>query len=238
MVYRFSITSFIDKAGAVMAGSRVRRSAAALLEVVLVGAILVVAVMGVVRPLLGPGVLEIGTGRVFGQYPSVEATLDPSRVRIETDPVLPSLAGRGEVSQGDGLEVYLPTRTSVAVHDPNLRQLLGLVGSEVLEGAVAVVVLVLLLLLVRSLRRGDPFVPANARRLYAIAAVVGVGGQAAVLLAAWGRQAVLEHPSVSPYVFDDFSVTWMPLLAGLGVAVAAEVFRQGAELRAEVDGLV
>ena len=221
-----------------MAGSGVRRSAAALLEVVLIGAIMLVAVMGVVRPLLGPGALEVGTGRVFGHYPSVVATMDPTRVRIETDPALPSLVGRGEVSPGDGVELDLPTRTTVSVYDPDLRQLLGLVGSEVLEGLVTLAVLALLLLLVRSLRRGDPFVPANARRLYAIAAAVGLGGQAAVLLEAWGRQGVLEHPLVAPYVFPDSSLTFVPVLAGLGIAVAAEVFRQGAELREEVEGLV
>jgi hypothetical protein len=95
-----------------------------------------------------------------------------------------------------------------------------------------------LLLLVRSLRRGDPFVPANARRLYLIAAAVGFGGQAVQLLEAWGRSGLVEHPVVAPYLVPDAHLSFMPLLAGLAIAVGAEVFRQGTALREEVECLV
>jgi hypothetical protein len=238
MPYRFSITSSFDKER-VMGDGRMGRSAATLLELVLGVAIVLCAVLGVARPILGPAVLGIGTGPVFGQYPSVPATIDPGEVRIRTEPGLPNLESRGAIGPGDAVELVLPTRTDVGVYgDLDLRQLLGLVGSEVLTGLVTMAVLVLLLRLVVTLRHGDPFVPANARRLYSIAAVVGIGGQAVVLLEAWGRKGVLEHPAIAPYVFPDVHVSIVPMLAGLGVAVAAEVFRQGAALREDVEGLV
>ena len=217
---------------------RVGRSAVVALEGILMVLLVTTAVLGVVRPLVGPTGLGIGSGPVFGGVPQVPATVDAEAVRVETSPELPSLAGAGEVTPGEGLEMTLPTGTSVAVHDPDLGQRLSLTGSEVLGGLVTVAVLVLLLLIVRSLRQGDPFVPANARCLFAIAAVVGVGGQAALLLRAWGEHAVLEHPLVAPYVLEEASVSWLPLVAGLGIAVAAEVFRQGAALREDVEGLV
>lgn len=102
----------------------------------------------------------------------------------------------------------------------------------------AVAVLTLLLRIVRTLRDRDPFVEANARRLFAIAGLVGVGGQLTVLVAAWGRLGVLRHPDVAPYVVTDATVTFVPLFVGLAIAVVAEVFRQGTRLRAEVAGLV
>ncbi|MBC9732032.1 DUF2975 domain-containing protein [Nocardioides marmotae] len=92
--------------------------------------------------------------------------------------------------------------------------------------------------MVRRTTGGAPFIAANARRLYLIAAAVGLGGQAVVLLEAWGRATVLNHPQIAPYVHSGVEISFSPLLAGLGVAVAAEVFRQGAALRADVEGLV
>jgi hypothetical protein len=59
-----------------------------------------------------------------------------------------------------------------------------------------------------------------------------------VALRAWGEAAVLAHPTVAPYVLHGTDVSLVPLAVGLGIAVAAEVFRQGAELREEVEGLV
>lgn len=221
-----------------MTVSRVSRTAAVFLELVLAGAILLVTVFGVAQPLLGPSVLGVGTGSIFGAYPAVDVTIDPAAVKIETTPELPSLSDRGEVARGEAIELTLPTGSTAAVYDPDLAQGLGLIGSEVLRAMLTIAVLALLLLLVRSLRHGDPFVPANARRLYAIAAVVGLGGQAAVLLEWWGRTMVMEHPLVAPYVLEGAHISFAPLLAGLGIAVAAEVFRQGAELRREVEGLV
>lgn len=221
-----------------MSTSRISRLASAVLEAVLLAAILLVGVLSVAQPILGPAGLATGTGSVFGESPSVDADIDASRVRIDTEPDLPTLAEQGEIAPGDGVEMTIPTGTTVTVYEPDWRQRLGLVGSEVLGGLVTIAVLTLLLRLVRSLRLGDPFVPANARRLYAIAIAIGVGGQATVLLGAWGRAQVLGHPLVEPYVVSDFYVTFLPLLAGLGVAVAAEVFRQGTALREEVAGLV
>lgn len=221
-----------------MSGLRVSRMAPAMLEYLLLAAIAVVAILAIVQPIVGPGGLGIGSGRVFGQAPSVEATIDASRVRVETVPELPSLAERGEVAAGEAVEFTVPTGSTVSVLAPDWRQRLGLIGAEVLGGLVAIAVLLLLLALVRSLRNGDPFVAANARRLYAMATVVALGGQAAVLLAAWGRAIVLSSPLVAPYVVEEFEITFLPLLAGVGIAVAAEVFRQGTALRHEVEGLV
>lgn len=218
--------------------------ASALLEIVLVAAILLVGVLTVAQPLAGPAGLGLGSGRVFGEFPSVDANIDASRVRIETEPDLPALALQGEILPGDGIEMTMPTGTTVTVYEPDWPQRLGLLGFEVLGGLVTIAVLTLLLGLVRSLRLGDPFVATNARRLYAMAIAIGIGGQATVLLGAWGRAQVLGHPlvepylSADPYVPTDSYLAFMPLIAGLGIAVAAEVFRQGTVLRKEVEGLV
>lgn len=221
-----------------MITAQVRRSATTLLEVLLAVALIGVLVLAVARPVLGPAGLGVGRGPVFGAVPSVEARIDPDRVLVETTPPLPSLSDAREVLPGDSLEMTVPTATTVAVYDPDLGQGLRLVGAEVLRGLVAAGVLALLLMMVRTLRQGDPFVPANARRLYLIAALVGLGGQGALLIRAWGEAAVVSHPRVAPYLLQEHELSLVPLVAGLGIAVAAEVFRQGAAMREDLEGLV
>lgn len=205
-------------------------------EVTLGVAIVVITVLGVLAPLAGPAALGIGTGPLFGASPSVDATLDARSVAITTDPRLPALSG--EVADGDGVEFLVPTGTRVIVYEPDLVQRLAHVGVPVLSALLAIGVLLLLLAITRTLRQGDPFVHDNARRLYAIAALVGIGGQALAVLGGFGRLAILDHPTVAPFVVPELDLTFTPLLVGLGVAVLAEIFRQGTVLRDDVEGLV
>jgi hypothetical protein len=207
------------------------------LKGLLVAAIVLVAIFGVLRPAVGPAGLGLGTGPIFGAAPTVDVTLDMAAVSVRTDPQLPNLAGR-TIERGDGIEFLVPSNTAVVVSHPDLRQGLALVATPVFGGLLTAMVLALLLRIARTLRQGDPFVAINARRLYLIAVLVGIGGQATVLLTAWGRLGILYHPDVAPYVLTDVSTTIVPLFAGLGIAVLAEVFRQGTRLRAELDGLV
>jgi hypothetical protein len=199
-------------------------------------ALIAVAVFGVIRPAIGPAGLRLGTGPVFGRLPSVEVTLDARNVQISTEPALPTLDGM--IEPGDGLELAIPTGTEVVLFVPDLAQRLGFAGAAVAQGLLVMAVLGLLLAVTRSLRRGDPFVAANALRLYLIAGLVGIGGQLVVGLTAWARWQVLTHPDVAPYVVAEHELSFAPLVAGLGIAVAAEVFRQGTRLRDEVEGLV
>lgn len=201
-------------------------------------AIVMVAVFGVLRPAVGPAGLGLGRGPFFGAPPSIEATLDPNTVQVATEPDLPTLGGREAIQPGDGLEFLIPHAAVVAIYGPDLRQRLAFGATPFAGGILAIAVLGLLLRIVRTLRDRDPFIEANARRLFVIAGLVGVGGQLTVLVAAWGRLGVLRHPDVASYVVTDVTVTFVPLLVGLGIAVVAEVFRQGTRLRAEVAGLV
>jgi hypothetical protein len=220
-----------------MGVTRTGRFTASALEVLLVVAIAVVATFGVLAPALGHAGLGIGTGPLFGALPSVDVTIDMTAVTVTTDPALPNVGGR-TIAPGEGLEFSRLTGAQVVLWAPDLRQRLAFGATPVFGGLLTIAVLFLLLRITQTLREGDPFVPSNARRLYLIAALVGIGGQATALLTTWGRLGVMHHPEVAPYVVADASTTFLPLLAGLGIAVAAEVFRQGTRLRAEVEGLV
>ena len=198
--------------------SVVRRTS--VLEALLVVALVLTTVGAVLLPLAGPG----GLGLDVGGSLSVEAEL--------RDPALPP-----EVP-GAPLRLTEPVTATAVLQEPTAPQRLGLVGGSVAKGATALAVLVLLLQIARTLRNGDVFVPVNARRLQVIAGVIAVGGLGSQLLEQVGRAAALFDPSIEDRVVGTFGLSLLPLAVAFGVGVAAEVFRQGAALRADVEGLV
>ncbi len=196
----------------------------ALLETVLAAAMALVLVAFVVLPLLGPG----GLGVTAGPRLSVKATLvppvtDTSRLQ----------EGARDTVQLSGLPLVEAT-----LLEPSADQRLGLLGGRLVGGLTALGVLGLLLQIVRSLQRDEVFARVNARRLGVLAVVLGVGGMAAQLLTAFGTVRVLDADFVPGKAIPVFGFSFLPLLAALGVAVLAEVFRQGAALREDVEGLV
>ena len=131
-----------------------------------------------------------------------------------------------------------PFTGTVVVQDPTGTQYgWDLVPSVVLL-VLAVVVARLLLGVVRSLRLGDPFTAANARRLATLSVVVIVGG----VFLPFVQQVALE--GVLDPLLADGPRTWRldlalwPALTGVLVGFLAEVFSRGTRLREDVEGLV
>ena len=158
-------------------------------------------------------------------------------------------AVRGEAIESTG---YLPEQLVTAV-DPVTGSLSGTVVVEdpstaqyawaLVPGLVVVLLTLaaamLLLGVARSLRVGEPFTVANARRVTSVGVLVAVGGVILPFVHSIGHHAVIE-----PLVPDNGSVTWVvdaaiwPVAVGLLIAFVAEVFARGARLREDVDGLV
>ncbi|CAA9360050.1 MAG: hypothetical protein AVDCRST_MAG16-2981 [uncultured Frankineae bacterium] len=132
-----------------------------------------------------------------------------------------------------------PLSGTVVVDDPTTAQY----AWDLLPGLVVLVLAAvaarLLLGVVRTLRLGDPFTVANARRLTALAALVVVGGLLLPVL-----QGISHASVVEPLVASDGSSTWVleielwPASVGVLIAFLAEVFSRGARLREDVEGLV
>ena len=105
--------------------------------------------------------------------------------------------------------------------------------------AVVVGCAALLLPVVRDLGRGDPFTPANVRRLRAIGLLLLVAWPVLTLVESAAAAAVLGQLDLGD-LGTRASLT-LPLgvmLAGLVVGLVAEAFAAGSRLRDDVDGLV
>ncbi len=100
--------------------------------------------------------------------------------------------------------------------------------------AVAHVILTRLLEIVGTVGEGDPFVPANATRLQQIAWWL-LGGEGLHFLAG----AAARYASSSGHPLDiDWSFSFTPWIAVLGLFVLARVFEQGTRMRADLEGTV
>ncbi|MEW1722159.1 DUF2975 domain-containing protein [Streptomyces sp. NPDC093109] len=178
-----------------------------------------VAVFSVVIPLLGVfGVLGRGaSARTVG-------------LRYAT--TAPDAGG------ADGVTLTGTHRAELAFAHPDPAQRALLALPELVNGALLLVIAYLLFRTVRTLRTGDPFVPANARRMAGIAGAVlamAVVGPALDLIT---TQALTGGTSVDQQVVAEGTFSAAPILLGLLIAALSEVFRRGTRLRADTEGLV
>lgn len=105
----------------------------------------------------------------------------------------------------------------------------------------ALAVLWLLLKIVRSVGDGDPFVVANARRMQIMGFVIAIGGVVIEAIRTAAEINALDRVErMVPGLMTEwaFEMSFLPVAAGILLIGLAEVFRQGARLRADVEGLV
>lgn len=184
------------------------------LEVILVAAMLLITV--------GSGVTAVA------RFTAREIALP---VDLQAEPIT-SASAATLVSQ-EGL---------VRLTDPSTGQLLLASLPEVLMVLVTLVTGSLLYRVVRSLRQGDPFHRANARRLTAAALAVLVGGLLTSGASAFSSMVLagaaqdLLGPDSGVVAGGEMSL--LPALAALPIACLAEFFRRGTVLRDDVAGLV
>jgi hypothetical protein len=149
-------------------------------------------------------------------------------------------------------------RATVTVEGLSLTTKLVMGASSILWTAVVVTVVVVVLRLVRSLGEGDPFALGSTALVKAGWAVMAGGAAAAWVgtlgdwfaskdvFEVWGWSSTkdlgdgadltaLGWPSPGAV---QLGFPWIPLVAGLALFVLAAVFRSGAQLRQDTEGLV
>lgn len=139
---------------------------------------------------------------------------------------------------GRPVEVTGPFLGQVGFPEPTTAQRLLWLSWRVSFPLLASGALLLVLLIVRSVRDADPFSHTNARRLRWLAALVAVGGTVISVLGTMLRRWLLDHSGAGNIVARDWSVSWLPLLTGLLIAVLAQVWSSGVEMRDELEDVV
>jgi hypothetical protein len=205
------------------------------LEGLLAVAAAAIVVLGLGPLLLGAAGLGVGTGQTFGGQITFPVTLD-TPVQVTGAPQLAD--GPDADPGGRPAELSEPFTGQLTLVNPSTgERLLYIVGGSALP-LVALAVILYLLRIVRTLRRGDPFVPENARRLTAIALLIAAGGTLGDLLNNIAIGSLAQGSAAADIVALVYHVSFLPLAIGLVVAFLAEVFRRGTRLREDVEGLV
>lgn len=134
-------------------------------------------------------------------------------------------AARIERAQGTGLLTFPPPSGAFV----------AIVAGGVMAMLLAVLwVLGQLRAVFRSLRAGQPFTAANARRVRSIGVAVIAGALAQTLLSFFNHHFVSRHFAAPGLRFDVApEINLAAVLAGLVILVIAEVFRLGARLEEE-----
>lgn len=158
--------------------------------------------------------------------------------------VLSLAPGVADAVRGRPLEVgpsaaQAGSQGTVVVPDPTTGQYLLALLPHLLGVAAVALGAVLLLGVARALRHGDPFTPSSARRLTALGFLVLVVGLVGPVCVELLRVVLIETTpaGLRGWTFSVDLSAW-PVLAGMLVLFVAEVFRRGAALRADVEGLV
>jgi len=125
----------------------------------------------------------------------------------------------------------------VRVRDATPEQQRWAAARDLVPGALVVAILWLLRGLLRSVRDGDPFTEANARRLRSLALVVLIGVPVAGFLSSvfaseLATSAALNGPGTR------LTLPGNAFLGGLALFVLAEVFAAGVRMRADLEGTV
>ncbi|WP_017590870.1 DUF2975 domain-containing protein [Nocardiopsis ganjiahuensis] len=137
------------------------------------------------------------------------------------------------------------TDTLVLVfEDPGAPERLLLALPVLLQQVLGLVVVGLVLRMLQSLSSGDPFVPANVRRVYAVAFAVLLGSlllpvvESVCDIALWQDRVPVDEVALLAFDLGLGSGPLTGFLVGLLLVSLAEVFRRGARMREDVEGLV
>jgi hypothetical protein len=174
---------------------------------------------------IGIGIARDGDSLLYGESPSVQLQLAPEDI--------------GPLPQGLRMDSWLDA--NVEMNDPTTRQMLLRSGLDVGPGFLIISGLWLVRGLLKSVMDGDPFGPANVRRLRRLGFVLVVGAPIVELVNYSLRSALFNELPPYPSLnlgMAGFTVPGAALIGGLGAFILAEVFAYGSRLRDDVEGMV
>ena len=141
-------------------------------------------------------------------------------------------------STGDAIDIGVPVSVHFEIDDPSTASRIVWVAALVIDPIVGVLALWLALGIVRSTRTGQPFTESNERRLWTLASVVAIGGTVASMADDFARTFALQRSDVADLFVIEATLSLLPILAGLAIAVLAGVWRIGVNMSDDLTGTI
>jgi hypothetical protein len=180
--------------------------------------------------------LAIGFGLFVVGSAIVGATQGGHQVTVQQE-----VASDDVAKLPDSIEAPGHVDVTVKIDDASPKQVLLAGARSLLNVVLLGAMLWMVRGLLRSVRAGDAFTPANVRRLRSIGFALVFGVPAVALMSIGLERALMETTAGFPALDlggAGFSFPGTALLAGGGVFVLAEVFAHGVRLRDDVEGTV
>lgn len=196
--------------------------------------------------LIGPWGLGVDVPRFGGWIPDGVFQMHADGILAEPPEVDIDLAftntSEGATDTSTGLpaaELSGPYTASVNILNPTRGEQLAYVTTGALVPALAAVALWLLLRVVSSLNKATPFTATNAKRIWLLAALIGIGGTLASLADNWVDVYLISH-SAAASAFRTSQATFdvWPLIVGLVVGIIALTWDSGVALERDTEGLI
>lgn len=196
--------------------------------------------------LIGPYGLGVGIPRYDGWIPEGVFLMHADGVLAVIPDVDIDLAwsntseGAADVSTGlPAVELTGPYTASVSILNPTSGEQFAYVAIGALVPILAAVVLWVLLRVVSSVGRGSPFTETNAKRMWVLAGLTGLGGTIASFASNWVDAYLIARSAAAP-AFQTSQATFeiWPLLVGLLVGVIALTWGRGIALEKDTEGLI
>ena len=92
--------------------------------------------------------------------------------------------------------------------------------------------------IVRSARAGNPFVARNERRLWMLAALIAGGGTAYSFFSGVAAMLMFRGSTAAGLTETAFTISFLPIIVGSGVAALASVWHAGVALQDDVAGMI
>ena len=218
-----------SRLGSILEGIAIVGLAAAALQILLV--------------LTGPYVLDIRPGgmNIFGsdEVMSVRGEIDfpvdfgDRLTWVDTDD------GTRDAATGQApVELGGPVEVALSFWDPTPSQRSIWAIGQVLAPVLVAAGIWLVYQIVRSARRDDPFTTANEHRLWSLAALVGVGGMAYQLVSGFVNMLLIQRSAAADMFAMTATISFLPVVFGLLIALLAAVWRIGVELREDVEATI
>jgi hypothetical protein len=196
--------------------------------------------------LIGPYGLGFDVPRLGGSVPEGVFVMHADGVLAEIPEVDTDLSwantneGAVDVSTGlPAVELSGPYTAVANFLNPSRLEQSTYVVIGALTPILLAVVLWILFRVVSSVGHGSPFTEANARRLWVLAGLIGLGGTAASAADGWLDSFLISRSAAAPaFQTSQVSFEIWPLLVGLVVAVVALTWNRGVVLEKDTQGLV
>lgn len=194
---------------------------------------MVIMCLGIAGVIVGPS----GFGW-FGSGPAISAD-GPLADGVEA-PLTKALVtvAASSVSPGDAIVAEAANHVRFEIADPSATSRAVWIASEMIGPITGLLGLWLVLGIVTSAKTGQPFTEENERRLWTLASVVGIGGTGVSIANTFARTFVLQRSELADLFAIEFYVSFLPLFAGLAVAVLAGIWRIGVNMSDDLTGTI